>query len=87
MKSFGEKCGSIMQACRERAGLSQEQLAEKLNRSRSDISKFENDNKTPSFPTMMAWLQATGSQEVAVAFFVGMDGMSIMQNLLSVVGS
>lgn len=80
------KIGAIMQACRERAGLSQEELAEKLHRSRSCISKLENDKKTFDFQTVLAWVQTTGSQEVFVAFFCGMDGLSIMQNLLSVAG-
>lgn len=87
MKAIWSKSGAIMQACRERAGLSQEKLAELLYVSRSDISKLENEKKKPSFETMMSWLHATGSQEVAVAFFCGMDGISIMQNLLSVIGS
>ncbi|AGR47202.1 XRE family transcriptional regulator [Brevibacillus phage Jimmer1] len=79
-----KKFGAILHACRERAGLSQEQLAEKLNRSRSCISKLEADKKTLDFQTGLAWIEATGAKEVAVAFFCGMDGMSIMQNVLSV---
>jgi DNA-binding XRE family transcriptional regulator len=75
-----------MQACRERAGLSQEKMAEKINRSRSCVSKFENDHKVPDMPTFMQWIQATGAQEVAVAFFCGMDGLSVMQNLATLIG-
>lgn len=81
------KLGPIMQACRERAGLSQEQMAEKLYRSRSCISKIENENKTLDVKTMLMWIEATGAKDVAVAFFCGMDGLSIMQNVLQLVGS
>jgi len=80
------KFGAIMQACRERAKLSQDQLAEKLNRSRSCISKYENDAKEPSMNTMLSWMEVTNSKDVLVAFFCGMDGMTIMQNLLSAGG-
>lgn len=76
------KLGAIMQACRERSGLSQEQMAEKLNRSRSCISKYENDHKVPDVPTFVAWAQATGSSDVVVAFLCGMDGITIMQQIL-----
>ncbi|NQX67951.1 helix-turn-helix transcriptional regulator [Paenibacillus alba] len=81
------KCGAIMQACRERAGLTQEQLAEKLNLSRISVINYEKDKRIPNAPTLMNWVAATGSQEVAVAFFCGMDGLSIMQSILGLVGS
>ncbi|NQX68462.1 helix-turn-helix transcriptional regulator [Paenibacillus alba] len=81
------KFGAIMQACRERAGLTQEQIADKLHKSRSCISKLENDMKTPDLPTMMRWADITGAREVVVSFMYGMDGISIMQNLMQVAGS
>ncbi|TCZ76152.1 XRE family transcriptional regulator [Paenibacillus albiflavus] len=81
------KFGAILLACRQRAGLSQEQLAEKMHRSRSCISKLENDQKTLDANTLLMWAEVTGAKDVAVAFFLGMDGISIMQNLLSLVGS
>ena len=79
------KYGSILQACRERAGLSQEQLALKLNRSRSCISKLEHDLKSLDVPTLVSWAKETGTQEVIVAFICGMDGLTIMQSILDTV--
>ncbi|WP_236338539.1 helix-turn-helix domain-containing protein [Paenibacillus plantiphilus] len=76
------KFGAILQACRERAGLSQEQLAEKLNRSRSCISKIEGDKKTLDAETLIKWTDLTNAREVAVSFFCGMDGLSIMQHVM-----
>lgn len=75
-----------MQACRERAGLTQEQMAEKLNRTQACISKFENDHKVPDMPTMLKWVEATGAKEVVVAFLCGMDGLSIMQQIMPFIG-
>ncbi|USG64034.1 helix-turn-helix domain-containing protein [Brevibacillus ruminantium] len=77
------KVGAIMQACRERAGLTQEQLAVMLNRSQSCISKLEDDKKTWDIPTFLNWIDATGAKEVAVAFFLGMDGLTIMQQFFT----
>ena len=80
------KFGAIMQACRERAGLTQEQMADKLHRTQACISKFENDRKIPDVPTFLAWIEATGAKEVAVAFICGMDGISILQSIMPLIG-
>lgn len=80
------KIGAILQACRERAGLSQEELAFRMNRSQSCISKFENSVKIPDAITFMEWFKQTNTQEVAVAFLMGMDGLTILQTLLPMVG-
>lgn len=80
------KFGAILQACRERAGLSQEEIAEKLHRSRSCISKFENDKKTLDAQTLIEWAKATQANEVVVAFLYGMDGLGMIQNVMSLLG-
>lgn len=80
------KFGAIMQACRERAGLTQEQMADKLHRTQACISKYENDHKVPDMPTMMSWMEATGAKEVLIAFLYGMDGLNVMQNLMTLIG-
>ena len=48
--TFGEK----LQDARKRAGLSQEQLAEKLSVSRSAVAKWENDNGMPDIDNLKA---------------------------------
>lgn len=78
------KVGALLRACRERAGLSQEELAHRLNRSQSCISKFETDSKVPDIFTFVQWIQATNAQEVAIAFLYGLDGINVLQQLLSV---
>lgn len=80
------KFGAILQACRERAGLSQEELAEKLHRSQSCISKFEKDKKTLDVHTLMQWVDATAAKEVMVAFVCGVDGLGIMQSIMQMLG-
>ncbi|GED17210.1 MULTISPECIES: helix-turn-helix domain-containing protein [Aneurinibacillus] len=78
--------GAILQACRERAGYTQEQMAELINRSRSCISKLENDRKTLDAQTLIEWAKATQANEVVVAFLYGMDGFGMIQNVMSLLG-
>ncbi|MGM8212600.1 helix-turn-helix domain-containing protein [Virgibacillus sp. W0430] len=76
------KYGAILKACRDREGISQEELADKLYINQSDVSKYENGTKEPSISMVQAWVTNTHSQEVMVAFLCGVDGLSILQNLL-----
>jgi transcriptional regulator with XRE-family HTH domain len=76
-----------MQACREKAGLSQDQMAVEMNRSRSCISKYENGHKHPDLPTIMNWVEVTGTKEVLIAFMYGMDGISMIQSILDMAGA
>lgn len=80
------KIGAILQACRERAGLTQEEMAEKLHRSPSCISKMENDKKLPDLFTFVEWGKVTQANEVVIAFLYGMDGLGIMQNIATLFG-
>lgn len=80
------KFGAVLQACRERAGLSQEELAFRLNRSQSCVSRFEKDKKVPDIATFVQWMNVTQATEVAVAFLYGLDGVSILQNIMQLLG-
>ena len=84
MKAF--QFGSVLRAARLRAGLSQEELAHRLNYNQSDISKIEGGHKEPTASILFRWFQETNAMEVAVAYFCGMDGLTIMQNILQFVG-
>jgi len=81
------KLGSILRACRERAGLSQEELAFRMKREQACISRYENDRKVPDALTFLEWFKQTNTQEVAVAFMCGVDGITIMQQLLPIIGA
>ncbi len=80
------KYGGILRACRERKGLSQEELAFELNVNQSDISKYENGSKEPTLSLVQAWLMNTQATEVLVAFLCGVDGLGIMQNIMQLLG-
>ena len=76
--------GAILKACRTRAGLSQEDLAHKLNINQSDVSKYENGTKEPPISIFQKWVNDTQTQEVMVAYLYGVDGLAIIQNVLDV---
>jgi transcriptional regulator with XRE-family HTH domain len=79
--------GAILRAVRVRAGLSQEELAERLNYNQSDISKFETGHKEPPASVFLRWFRETNAHEVAVAYLCGLDGITIMQSILSMFGA
>lgn len=78
--------GAILKALRVRANLTQQELADKLHRSRSCISKFEKETKTIDMPTFMQWIQITDGQVAAAAMMFGMDTLSIINQLLPFIG-
>ena len=80
------KYGGILRACRERKGLTQEELAFELNVNQSDISKYENGSKEPTLSLVQAWLVNTQAHEVLVAFLCGVDGLGIMQSIMQLLG-
>mgnify|MGYP002511833753 CR=1 FL=1 len=80
------KYGSILKACRERSGLSQEELAFQLNMNQSDVSKMENGTREPTLSVVQSWLTNTQATEVLVAFLCGVDGLGIMQSIMQLIG-
>ncbi|MEK3882385.1 helix-turn-helix transcriptional regulator [Paenibacillus sp. PL2-23] len=78
--------GAVLHACRERAGYSQEKLAELLNLSRSCISKYEKNHKPVHAETLFRWADVTNAREVVVAYLYGLDGLSMIQSVLQVTG-
>lgn len=78
--------GGIFRALRQKKGWSQEEMADKIFMSQSDISKFENDHMLPDVPTFIRIAQVTQAPEIVIAFLYGMDGISILQNLTQLIG-
>ncbi|MEK4228933.1 helix-turn-helix transcriptional regulator [Solibacillus sp. FSL H8-0538] len=86
MNLVNVKLGALLKACRQKKGLSQFEMGVDMNYSQSSISKFENDEKVPDAYTLMQWGQITNCPEVIVAFLYGMDGITIIQQLLPIIG-
>ncbi|WP_260980909.1 helix-turn-helix domain-containing protein, partial [Bacillus pumilus] len=73
------KLGVVLRKARLQAGISQEKLAEMLSRSRSCISKIENDQKVLDVPTYVRWMEATNAKEAMIATLCGIDPLAVTQ--------
>lgn len=82
--------GMFLRKCREKAGLSQDKMAELLNRNQSDISKLEKDKKGIDIFTFRDWTKVTNHIEAGIAFLYSIDPASILhsvQSAVSVIGA
>ncbi|MGI2294131.1 helix-turn-helix domain-containing protein [Paenibacillus sp. GXUN7292] len=78
--------GVIMKAIRVRKGWTQEELADKLHMSRSAIGKIENDQQTLDVPTLWRLVSVTGEPAIAVSIMFGMDGITLLQQFMNLLG-
>ena len=66
----------ILRTCRERAGLTQQELARKLHVERSTIAKVETGViKSPSYALVKEWASATNSTDIIGLDFFGHQGI------------
>lgn len=75
--------GAMMKACRLRIGWTQEQMAKKMMLDQAVISRIENDRQEPSLTIVTKWAKLTKSNEVLVAYLFGVDGVVIMEHIIS----
>ncbi|OBZ11442.1 hypothetical protein A7975_17925 [Bacillus sp. FJAT-26390] len=66
----------IIKACRKRANSSQESLASKLDCSRSDISKYENNFKSMKIDRFQRLCEVTNSKDAFMALLSGQEGLN-----------
>ncbi|MCA0163296.1 MULTISPECIES: helix-turn-helix domain-containing protein [Bacillus] len=78
------KLGVVLRKARLQAGISQEKLAEMLSRSRSCISKIENDQKVLDVPTYVRWMEATNAKEAMIATLCGIDPLAVTQQITAI---
>lgn len=74
----------VLKKARVQAGISQEKLAEILSRSRSCISKIENDQKMLDVPTYVRWMEATNAKEAMIATLCGIDPLAVTQQITAI---
>uniref|UniRef100_UPI00370953A9 helix-turn-helix domain-containing protein n=1 Tax=Bacillus pumilus TaxID=1408 RepID=UPI00370953A9 len=78
------KLGVVLRKARVQAGISQEKLAEMLSRSRSCISKIENDQKVLDVPTYVRWMEVTNAKEAMIATLCGIDPLAVTQQITAI---
>lgn len=64
----------LLSVCRERANLSQQELAKKLFVDQAIISKVENGKLAPSYTLVKQWAEATRGTELLGMDFAGNAG-------------
>ncbi|MGJ9384289.1 helix-turn-helix domain-containing protein [Salipaludibacillus sp. CF4.18] len=69
--------GAVLRAARERNGLSQEELANKLNRSRTCITKFENNVKEIKWSEAIKWGRLTNAQDLIIGAMLAVDPVKV----------
>lgn len=77
--------GKVLKGFREKAGYTQQELADLLNRSRSCISKFESNSKLMDIETFRTWARVTNSEVQAAAILFGTDIFANVTQALSLV--
>lgn len=69
----------ILKRTRKMAGLTQEEMAEKLHMSRSNVANIERGHIELKMSDAIRWCQATNMPEVSAAMLCGVDPVTIMQ--------
>lgn len=69
----GSEIGEFLWKCREKAKMSQEQLAKEFPCDRSIISKAENGHHTYPMTFVKQWCELTGSENDLIAFLHGKE--------------
>lgn len=78
--------GAVLKKMRKGADMSQEELAEELHISRSNISRLETNNLELKATDLLNWATATNAQDVLAALVLSVD-VTVIQGLLDSVSS
>ncbi|MDY0394748.1 helix-turn-helix transcriptional regulator [Virgibacillus halophilus] len=62
--------------------MSQEDMALELHMSISNVSRLESNKYELKAADLIRWCNITNAQEVLIALLCGMDGITIMQQLM-----
>jgi transcriptional regulator with XRE-family HTH domain len=60
LQSSPTVAGSLLLSARLKAGLTQQEFADRLGISQSAVAAYESGRRQPTIPTLMRWLSATG---------------------------
>lgn len=77
--------GIHLKKFREQANMTQSQVAEKIHKSRSAISKIENGEQEIDAFSVVKWAQATGCEAQAAIIMFGADIIAQAAHMLTLV--
>lgn len=80
----GGECmyGKVLKATRKKAGLSQEEMAWRMNSNQASISRLENDKLSLDVESFARWMQITNSEVVGAALIFGIDVATTITQIL-----
>lgn len=80
--------GTLLRKMRLKRGFTQDDLAERLNISRTNISKMENGKQGIQVEDFFAWVKSTNGQELLIAFLHNTDiiaaGLQVLVGFISI---
>ena len=74
--------GKVLKATRKKAGLSQEEMAWRMNSNQASISRLENDRLTLDVESFAKWMQITNSEAIGAALIFGVDVATTITQVL-----
>lgn len=78
--------GTVLQKVRVEAGLSQEEMADKMFISRSTVSRLENDRLKLTVQDAISWGRVTNTTDIMAAMLCGVDLAALTQLITTLVG-
>lgn len=78
--------GSLLRKMRKGASFSQEQLAEEMHISRSNISRLETNNIELKAADLLSWASVTNNQDLLAAIILGID-VGLLQQALELIST
>lgn len=74
--------GKVLRAVRKKAGLTQEEMAWRMNSNQASISKYENDHLNIDVQSFAKWMQITNSEVAGAALIFGVDVTTTLTTIL-----
>ncbi len=73
--------GAVLKKMRKGAGFSQEDMAERLHMSRSNVSRLESNKLELKAADLINWCKQTQAHDLLIAFIYNTDAVSAVQQL------
>lgn len=77
--------GSILRKMRVVADISQEEMAEQLHMSRSNISRLENNRMELKAADLIKWCRITNNPDVLMALYAGVEVVNQLQPITQLI--
>ena len=77
--------GSVLRKMRITSDISQEEMAEELHMSRSNVSRLENDRMELKASDLIKWCRITNNPDVLMALYAGVEVVNHLQPITQMI--